>query len=75
MAKKKPEYRIVKTYKDYRSVQYLMDHFTNDFVPAYKRGHCPTFPKKRAEQIVSRLKTKIPPGWESRIEISMEIAD
>lgn len=72
---KKPEFYITRTEKLFGATQYLEDHFTNTFVPAYKKCKCPTFPKKRAEQIVARLKAHIPTGWENHVEIGMEAAE
>lgn len=70
---KKPEYYIVKVYNDLPGCKlYLKDHYTNEFVRAYERRRCSTFPKKRAEQIISRLKAQTLPDWKSRVEFFME---
>lgn len=73
MAKKR-EFRITRTNKYFGSTWYLEDQYTNTFVQEFKKLRCPTFPKKRAEQIVARLKAQLPPGLEKEIEYGVEPA-
>lgn len=72
---KKPEYYVVRIDKELGWVRYKRDAFVDEFVPAYMRSDCATFSKKRAEQIIARLNTKMPSGWEKRIEYGMEAVE
>ncbi len=78
---KKDEYFITRTNKDFAAkgldaVFYLESEYTHTFAPAYKRGYvCSRFSKKRAKQIVDRLKAQAGTYDLKHYEYGMVLAD
>ena len=76
MAKaKNSRFYITRTDKQTGWVRYKEDEYSDYFAHANMRSKCPTFPKKRAKQIVERLNAQKSEFLKSIVEYGMEAVE